>query len=56
MKTLHPRIFAGILADRENLEHMKTLEELGIDRIDLVAVNFYPLLKHGLVKVQLILK
>ena len=28
VKTLHPRIFAGILADRENLEHMRTLEEL----------------------------
>ncbi len=42
VKTLHPRIFAGILADRENLEHMKTLEELGIDCIDLVAVNLYP--------------
>lgn len=45
VKTLHPRIFAGILADRENLEHMKTLEELGIDRIDLVAVNFYPFIE-----------
>jgi phosphoribosylaminoimidazolecarboxamide formyltransferase/IMP cyclohydrolase len=42
VKTLHPRIFAGILADRENLEHMRTLEELGIDCIDLVAVNLYP--------------
>ena len=42
VKTLHPRIFAGILADRENLEHMKTLEELGIDCIDLVAVNLKP--------------
>lgn len=42
VKTLHPKIHAGILAMRENEEHMKQLEELGVDTIDIVAVNLYP--------------
>lgn len=42
VKTLHPKIHAGILAIRENPEHMKQLEELDITPIDLVAVNLYP--------------
>jgi len=42
VKTLHPVIHAGILADRENREHLATLREHGINQIDLVAVNLYP--------------
>ncbi|MCL1912363.1 MAG: bifunctional phosphoribosylaminoimidazolecarboxamide formyltransferase/IMP cyclohydrolase [Eubacteriaceae bacterium] len=42
VKTLHPKIHAGILAIRSNPSHMATLEELGIDTIDIVAVNLYP--------------
>jgi len=42
VKTLHPVVHAGILAMRGNPEHMKQLEELGIDTIDVVAVNLYP--------------
>ncbi|WP_300342386.1 bifunctional phosphoribosylaminoimidazolecarboxamide formyltransferase/IMP cyclohydrolase [Nesterenkonia sp.] len=42
VKTLHPRIHAGILADRSNPEHQRTLEEHGIAGIDLVVVNLYP--------------
>jgi phosphoribosylaminoimidazolecarboxamide formyltransferase/IMP cyclohydrolase len=42
VKTLHPRVHAGILADRADPEHMAQLEELGIDAIDLVVVNLYP--------------
>ena len=42
VKTLHPRIHAGILADRFRQEHLQALRELGIDRIDVVAVNLYP--------------
>ncbi len=42
VKTLHPRVFAGILARRDNPEHMATLQKLGIAPIDLVAVNLYP--------------
>src|SRR5437667_11943635 len=43
VKTLNPRIYAGLLAVRSNPEHMSTLEELGIEPIDLVCVNLYPL-------------
>ncbi|HOW71140.1 MAG TPA: bifunctional phosphoribosylaminoimidazolecarboxamide formyltransferase/IMP cyclohydrolase [Phycisphaerae bacterium] len=42
VKTLHPMIHAGILADRDNPEHMKTLEKHGIKPIDMVVVNLYP--------------
>ncbi len=42
VKTLHPKIHAGILAMRGNKEHMKQLGELGVDTIDVVAVNLYP--------------
>lgn len=41
VKTLHPRIFAGILANRSNPEHMATIAEFGIEPIDLVIVNLY---------------
>lgn len=42
VKTLHPRIHAGILARRDLPEHMKSLQENGIDPIDIVCVNLYP--------------
>ncbi len=42
VKTLHPRIHAGILADRSNAKHLATLAAHGIPAIDLVAVNLYP--------------
>jgi len=42
VKTLHPRIHAAILADRDNPEHMRQLAEQGIEPIDLVVVNLYP--------------
>lgn len=42
VKTLHPSVHAGILAIRENEEHMKKLDELNISPIDLVVVNLYP--------------
>jgi phosphoribosylaminoimidazolecarboxamide formyltransferase/IMP cyclohydrolase len=42
VKTLHPKIHAGILAMRKNPEHMKQLEALGVDAVDIVAVNLYP--------------
>jgi len=41
VKTLHPRIHGGILADRSRKEHLETAEELGIGLIDLVVVNLY---------------
>lgn len=42
VKTLHPKIHAGVLAIRDNEEHMKQLKELGVDTIDIVAINLYP--------------
>src|SRR5437868_3830927 len=42
VKTLHPRIHAGILADRRKPEHVRQLEEHGIRPFDLVVVNLYP--------------
>jgi len=42
VKTLHPKIHAAILADRDNPEHMRQLAEQGITPIDMVVVNLYP--------------
>jgi phosphoribosylaminoimidazolecarboxamide formyltransferase / IMP cyclohydrolase len=42
VKTLHPRIHGGILANRDEPEHMRQLAEAGIEPIDLVVVNLYP--------------
>ena len=42
VKTLHPRVHAGILADLRRNEHAGQLDELGIEPFDLVVVNLYP--------------
>ncbi len=42
VKTLHPAIHGGILADRSVPEHMRQLAEQGIEPIDLVVCNLYP--------------
>ncbi|MEO0230194.1 MAG: bifunctional phosphoribosylaminoimidazolecarboxamide formyltransferase/IMP cyclohydrolase, partial [candidate division WOR-3 bacterium] len=42
VKTLHPGIFAGILARRDNKEDMEYLEKNHIPLIDFVVVNLYP--------------
>lgn len=42
VKTLHPIIHGGILAIRDNKEHMNTLKEKNIKTIDYVVVNLYP--------------
>ncbi|WP_022871964.1 bifunctional phosphoribosylaminoimidazolecarboxamide formyltransferase/IMP cyclohydrolase [Nesterenkonia alba] len=42
VKTLHPRIHAGILADRRREDHRKQLSELEVEPFDLVVVNLYP--------------
>lgn len=42
VKTLHPKVHGGILARRDIPEHMQTLEENGIETIELVCVNLYP--------------
>ncbi|MCR5733782.1 MAG: bifunctional phosphoribosylaminoimidazolecarboxamide formyltransferase/IMP cyclohydrolase [Lachnospiraceae bacterium] len=56
VKTLHPKVHAGILAMRANKDHMAQLKELGVDTIDLVIVNLYPfkatILKDGVTRVE----
>ncbi len=42
VKTLHPAVHGGILAMREKPEHMAQLKDLGIETIDIVAINLYP--------------
>ena len=42
VKTLHPHIHGGILADRHKPEHLEDLQRQGIPPIDLVVVNLYP--------------
>ena len=42
VKTLHPKIHAGILSKRNNRSHIKDLKNNNFDEIDLVIVNFYP--------------
>ncbi|MDH4334755.1 MAG: bifunctional phosphoribosylaminoimidazolecarboxamide formyltransferase/IMP cyclohydrolase, partial [Chloroflexota bacterium] len=41
VKTLHPTIFAGLLARRDQPDHLAQLAEHGIEQIDLVVVNLY---------------
>ncbi len=42
VKTLHPKIHAGLLADRSKDDHLRQLDELDVAPIDLVVVNLYP--------------
>jgi len=42
VKTLHPTIHSGILADQDNSEHMEAIKELGIEPFDLIIINLYP--------------
>src|SRR3954467_2930422 len=42
VKTLHPKLYAGLLARRDEPSHMLAAEEHGIEFVDLVCVNLYP--------------
>src|SRR5579859_6176101 len=42
VKTLHPRLYAGVLALRDEAGHMQAVEEHEVEFIDLVCVNLYP--------------
>ena len=42
VKTLHPKLYAGILSKRDNKNHKKELKKYNHEEIDLVIVNFYP--------------
>lgn len=54
VKTLHPKVHAGILAMRSKKEHMEQLKSLNVDTIDFVVVNLYPfkqtILKEGVTR------
>ncbi len=58
VKTLHPLIHAGILARRDDPEHMRQLGEIGGGEVDIVANNLYPfkatILKEGVTLAQAI--
>lgn len=42
VKTLHPKIHGGLLGIRDNPDHLRQMEELSLDPIDMVVVNLYP--------------
>jgi phosphoribosylaminoimidazolecarboxamide formyltransferase/IMP cyclohydrolase len=42
VKTLHPRLYAGLLARRDDASHLQAAAEQGIEQVDLVCVNLYP--------------
>ncbi|WP_018653606.1 bifunctional phosphoribosylaminoimidazolecarboxamide formyltransferase/IMP cyclohydrolase [Actinomadura flavalba] len=42
VKTLHPRVHAGLLADRRKPDHLQQLDDLHVDPFDLAVVNLYP--------------
>ncbi len=42
VKTLHPRVHAGLLADTRKPDHLAQLEDLGVEAFELVVVNLYP--------------
>jgi len=50
VKTLHPKIFGGILADRNNPNHLEDLSSIGGVKIDIVIVNFYPFEENAVKK------
>ena len=54
VKTLHPSVFGGILARRENSEDIEQLSKYKIPEIDLVIVDLYPF--EETCKISLILK
>jgi len=47
VKTLHPKVHGGLLAVRNNEEHMKTVKDHEIGLIDMVIVNLYPFFQHA---------
>ena len=46
VKTLHPRIHGGILADQSNPDHIAALKEQGIDTFDLIIINDFWLISE----------
>jgi phosphoribosylaminoimidazolecarboxamide formyltransferase/IMP cyclohydrolase len=42
VKTLHPRLYAGVLAVRDDADHLQAAEEHDVEFVDLMCVNLYP--------------
>jgi len=42
VKSLHPKIFGAVLADRDNLDHQQQLDQFSLEPFDMVVVNLYP--------------
>src|SRR6478609_5861979 len=42
VKTLHPKLYAGLLAVRDDADHLRAAEEQEVEFVDLVCVNLYP--------------
>ena len=53
VKTLHPKVHGGLLAVRDNDEHMKTVQDYGIGLIDMVIVNLYPFFENATKNISL---
>jgi len=53
VKTLHPNVHAGILAKRDDQDHMNKIKEMNIGKIDMVVVNLYPFKETVLSKASL---
>jgi len=50
VKTIHPNLFGGILADRSNKNHINDLNLINSKLIDLVIINLYPFIQEGVEK------
>ena len=53
VKTLHPKVHGGLLALRDNPEHIQTVAEHGIELIDMVIVNLYPFFENATKNIDL---
>ena len=53
VKTLHPNVHAALLADLDNPDHVRQIEELGIEPFDLLISNLYPFLIHSRHRIRL---
>jgi phosphoribosylaminoimidazolecarboxamide formyltransferase / IMP cyclohydrolase len=58
VKTLHPKVHGGLLAQRDNPDHVAAMQQHGIESIDMVVVNLYPfaetIRRHGVTKEEAI--
>jgi len=53
VKTLHPKVFGGILANKKHPLHTEEIRSLGIQPIDMVVVNLYPFIEKAKEKINI---